>query len=144
MDPLGTLAMADDGLLAGRIDAEAWPLAVTDLFALVVVFTGGAVQHSGLTYPLDDPVGWLLTLAPFVVGWVAVGPLVGVYSAGAAETAKAAVPLAVRAWIPATVVAVGVRALVTDPGPVVPVFVGVTLVSGAAGLGLARWLRFRL
>jgi hypothetical protein len=136
--------MADDGFLAGRIDAGAWPLAVADLVALVVVFTGGAMRHNGATYPLDAPVAWLVTLVPFLLGWLLVGPLVGVYSAGAAETAKAAVPLAVRAWVPATVVAVGSRALVFEPGPVRPVFVGVTLVAGAVGLGVARWLRFRL
>ncbi len=136
--------MADDGLVARRVDAGAWPLAVADVGALVTVFTAGAMQHNGTTFPLDLPVEWLLTLAPFLLGWVLVGPAVGVYSAGAAETAKAAIPLAIRAWIPATVVAVGLHSLVFDPGPVAPVFVGVTLLSGAVGLGVSRWLRFRL
>jgi len=135
--------MADDGLLARRFDAGAWPLAVADLVALVAVFTAGATWHNGTSFPLEFPVEWLLTLAPFLLGWILVGPPVGVYSAGAAETAKAAIPLAVRAWIPATVVAVGLRALVFEPGPIAPVFVGVTLLSGAVGLGVARWLRFR-
>lgn len=135
--------MADDGFLAGRIDPGAWPLAVADLVALVVVFTGGAVRHNGPTFPVDLPVEWLLTILPFLLGWALVGPLVGVYSAGAAESAKAAIPLAIRAWVPAAVVAVGVRALVFEPGPISPIFALITLVSGAVGLGVARWLRFR-
>lgn len=135
--------MADDGFLAGRIDPGAWPLAVADLVALVVVFTGGAMRHNGPTFPVDLPVEWLLTILPFLLGWALVGPLVGVYSAGAAESAKAAIPLAIRAWVPAAVVAVGVRALVFEPGPISPIFALITLVSGAVGLGVARWLRFR-
>jgi hypothetical protein len=115
-----------------------------DVVALVVVFTGGAMRHNGPTFPVDLPVEWLLTLLPFLLGWALVGPLVGVYSAGAAESAKAAVPLAVRAWVPAAVVAVGLRAVVFEPGPVAPVFAAITLVSGAVGLGVARWLRFRV
>jgi hypothetical protein len=136
--------MADDGFLGGRVDGAAWPLAVADLLALVVAFTGGAMHHNGVTYPLDDPLGWALTLVPFLLGWLLVGPLVGVYSAGAAETAKAAVPLALRAWVPGAAVAVGLRAVVFDPGPVRPVFAAITLGAGALALGVARWLRFRL
>jgi hypothetical protein len=135
--------MADDGFLGGRIDAGAWPLAVADLVALVVVFTGGAMRHNGPTFPADAPVAWLLTILPFLLGWLLVGPVVGVYSAGAAESAKAAIPLAVRAWVPAAAVAIGLRALVFEPGPVVPIFALITLVTGAVGLGIARWLRFR-
>ena len=135
--------MADDGFLARRIDSGAWPLAVVDLVALVVVFTGGAMRHNGPTFPLDAPVGWLLTILPFLLGWFLVGPLIGVYSAGAAESAKAAIPLAVRAWVPAAVVALALRALVFDPGPIVPIFALITLVTGAVGLAVARWLRFR-
>jgi hypothetical protein len=136
--------MADDGFLGGRVDGAAWPLAVADLLALVAAFTGGTMHHNGVTYPLDDPVGWVLTLVPFLLGWLLVGPLVGVYSAGAAETAKAAVPLALRAWVPAGLVAVALRAVALEPGPIQPVFVGITLAAGALGLGVARWLRFRL
>jgi hypothetical protein len=135
--------MADDGFLARRIDSSAWPLAVVDLVALVVVFTGGAMRHNGLSFPVDTPVAWLLTILPFLLGWVLVGPLVGVYSAGAAESAKAAVPLAVRAWVPAALVALALRAFAFDPGPIVPIFALIALVSGAVGLGVARWLRFR-
>lgn len=136
--------MADDGFFARRIDRGAWPLAVADFAGLVAVFTGGAIQHNGAAFPVDAPVAWVLTILPFLLGWLVVGPPVGVYSPGAAESAKAAVPLALRAWVPAAAVAVGVRALVFDPGPVDPIFALITLVSGAAGLGIARWLRFRL
>lgn len=135
--------MADDGFLGGRIVSGSWPLAVVDVVALVVVFTGGAIQHHSPTFPVNAPVAWVLTILPFLLGWLLVGPLVGVYSAGAAESAKAAVPLAVRAWVPSAVVALALRALVFDPGPIVPVFALITLVTGAVGLGLARWLRFR-
>ena len=136
--------MADGGFLDDRIDADAWPLAVGDALILVFVFTAGAIRHHGTTFPLDAPVEWVLTVLPFLIGWALVAPLVGAYSAGAAESAKAAVPLALRAWLPADVVALLVRAAAFDDGPLQVVFVAVTLVSGALGLALWRWLRFRL
>ncbi|MFB6159738.1 MAG: DUF3054 domain-containing protein [Haloferacaceae archaeon] len=136
--------MADGGFLDDRIDAGAWPLAVGDVLVLALVFTGGAIRHHGTTYPLDDPVGWVVTILPFLLGWLLVAPLVGAYSAGAAESAKAAVPLAVRAWIPADAVALLVRAAAFDDGPLQLTFVAVTLGSGALGIAAWRWLRFRL
>jgi hypothetical protein len=135
--------MADGGFLDDRIDADAWPLAVGDVLVLALVFTLGAIRHHGRTFPLDDPVGWVVVLLPFLLGWTLVAPPVGAYSAGAAESAKAAIPLALRAWVPADLVALAIREAAFADGPLQPVFVAITLVSGAVGLAAWRWLRFR-
>jgi hypothetical protein len=130
--------------LAERTDSGAWSLAVGDLVVLAAVFSAGTVHHNGLDYPFADPVGWGLTLLPFLIGWAVVAPPVGAYSPGAAESAKAAVPLAIRAWLPAAILALGLRASPLFAGGAAPVFVVVSLVSGGVGLAVWRWLAFRI
>ncbi|MFB6303560.1 MAG: DUF3054 domain-containing protein [Haloferacaceae archaeon] len=130
--------------LQRRIDAGSWPLAVGDLVALAAVFSAGAARHNGAAYLLDNPAYWATTLLPFLLGWVVAAPLLGAYSPGAVESTKSAVPLALRAWVVADVVALALRASPLFHGGVQPVFVLVTLVSGAVGLGLWRWLFFRI
>ncbi|MFB6157095.1 MAG: DUF3054 domain-containing protein [Haloferacaceae archaeon] len=130
--------------LAGRIDAGAWPLAVGDVLALALVFSAGAARHNGTAYLLNNPGYWAATLLPFLLGWVVAAPLLGAYSPGAAESAKAAIPLAVRAWVVADVVALALRASPLFHGGVQPVFAAITLASGVVGLVAWRVLRFRV
>jgi hypothetical protein len=130
------------GALDRRIDAGAWPLALVDLLALALVFSAGAVHHNGIAFLLSNPVYWLTTLLPFLLGWILVAPLVGAYSPGAAESAKAALPLALRAWIPANVLALLLRYSPLFHGGVQLTFVAVTFVTGAVALLAARWLAF--
>lgn len=146
------MAPSTGSFLGGRIDAAALPLAAGDVLVLAVLLSLGTARHNGVAYLAENPVGLGLTLLPFLVGWAVVAPLVGAYSAGAAESAKAAVPLAVRSWVVANVVGVALRVgLPFDSngplaGRLVPlaVFFGVTLVVGAVGLGVWRWLYFKL
>ena len=70
------------------------------------------------------------TIAPFILGWVVAAPLLGAYSPGAAESSKAAVPLALRSWLLADVVALGLRATPLFHGGVELSFVAVTFVAG--------------
>jgi hypothetical protein len=138
--------------LDGRIVTAALPLAVGDVVVLAVLLSLGTARHNGFSYLTENPVGLALTLLPFLVGWVVVAPLVGAYSAGAAESAKAAVPLAIRSWILADVIGIALRiALPFDSnGPLmgrllpIAIFFGVTLVVGVVGLGVWRWLYFKL
>lgn len=125
--------------LARRIDTGSLPLAVADLVAILVVVALGMVRHGTLTgvSPL------LVTAAPFLLGWALASVPVGAYSPGAGESAKAAIPLAIRAWIPAVVVGILVRgaAFATfDVG--LAIFGAVILVVGALSLGAFRWLYF--
>ena len=137
--------MADAaGFVERRIDAGAWPLAVGDVLALALVFSAGAVQHNGTAFLLANPGYWAATILPFLLGWLVAAPLLGAYSAGAAESAKAAIPLALRAWIVGDVVALGLRATPLFHGGVQLIFVAVTLVTGALGLAVWRWVFFRV
>ncbi|MFB6281875.1 MAG: DUF3054 domain-containing protein [Haloferacaceae archaeon] len=138
------MANAAAGFLRRRVDAGAWPLAVGDVLALALVFSAGAVRHNGTEYLLANPGYWAATIAPFLIGWLVVAPPLGAYSPGAAESAKAAVPLALRAWLLGGLVALALRATPLLHGGVQPVFVVVALGSGAVGLAAWRWLFFRL
>jgi hypothetical protein len=146
------MATSRGSVLDGRIDVAALPLAVGDLLVLAALLSLGTARHNGFAYLTENPVGLGLTLLPFLVGWVVAAPLVGAYSAGAAESAKAAVPLAVRSWVLAALVGVTLRVALPfeSNGPLagrllpLAVFFVVTLVVGVVGLGAWRWLYFRL
>jgi hypothetical protein len=138
------MASSEESFLARRIDAEAFPLAVVDVLALAAVLTIGVINHNGVEYLSTNPVGWLLTLVPFLVGWAVAGPLVGAYSAGAAESAKAAVPLAVRAWIPGAIIGFVLRASPLFSGGFQWTFGIVVLLTGGVSLAVFRWLFFKL
>jgi len=68
--------------------------------------------------------------------------LIGAYSAGAVETAKSSVPLAIRSWIPAAVVGLALRHFVFR-GSAALTFAAVMLVLGSVVLGGWRALYFR-
>ena len=146
------MATSTGSFLDGRIDTAALPLAVGDLLVLVALLSLGTARHNGFSYLTENPVGLALTLLPFLVGWVVAAPLVGAYSAGAAESAKAAIPLAIRSWVLADVVGIVLRVVLPfdSNGPLMgrllplAIFFGVTLVVGVVGLGVWRWLYFKL
>ena len=127
--------------LGDRIDLGTLPLLAVDLVAILGVVAVGMLRHESLT-----GAGALgLTAAPFVFGWALSAVPVGAYSAGAGESAKAAIPLAVRAWVPAVVVALLVRGATSSSFDVgLAVFGVVVLLTGALSLSLLRWLSLRL
>lgn len=132
--------MADIGTtLSDRLDVSALSLAVGDLLAILVVLTIGMVEHGTF-----EPGHAVMVYLPFLIGWILVSPIVGAYSPGAAESAKAAIPLAIRAWIPASVVGYLLRWSDLFPGGVELVFVAITFVLTAALLGVWRWLYFKI
>jgi hypothetical protein len=138
------MTSSEESFLARRIDAAAAPLAVIDLLALSAVLTYGVIRHNGVDYLTTATGGWLLTLVPFLVGWAVVSPLIGAYSAGAAESAKAAIPLAVRAWVPAAAIGFALRASPLFSGGFELVFGVVVFVAGGVALVALRWLFFQL
>ncbi|EMA04721.1 DUF3054 domain-containing protein [Haloferax denitrificans] len=130
--------------LEERLDAGALPIAVGDVLAIFLLVTVGVIQHNGVSYLSADPVGWVLTAVPFLIGWLVAAPLLGAYSPGAAESAKSAVPLGVRSWLAATVVGMAIRWTPLFEGGVELTFVAVMLVLGSVALGVWRTLYFKL
>ena len=134
----------EESFLSGRVDAASLPMAVGDVLVIAILLTIGTIFHSSVDFITSNP-GYLAeVLLPFVIGWVVAAPLLGAYSVGATETAKAAVPLALRAWILADVIGMAIRATPLVHGGVELTFVAVTLVVGFVGLGLWRTIYFKL
>ena len=133
-----------DSSLGGRVDPGSWPLAVGDVVVIVLFLALGTVRHNDVAFLLGNPDHLAMVVVPFLIAWALAAPLLGAYSPGAAESAKAAVPLALRAWLVAAVVGVAVRATPFFPGGFALTFLAVTLVVGAVALGAWRWLFFRL
>ncbi|GAB7095573.1 DUF3054 domain-containing protein [Halolamina litorea] len=130
-----------ESFLSKRVDRSAAPLVVGDVIAIVTVIAIGMTSHGSLT----GPTALATTAAPFLLGWAVASVPIGAYSAGAAESAKAAVPLAIRSWIPAALVGVVVRGAVqSDFSTGLAVFLVVMLAVGSLALGGWRWVAFKL
>ncbi|AZH26435.1 DUF3054 domain-containing protein [Haloplanus aerogenes] len=127
-----------------RLDGRTAPLAIGDLLVVAVLFSGGTIHHNGISFVASNPGYLAVTIAPFLIGWVIAAPLLGAYSPGAAESAKAAVPLALRSWILADAIALGIRATPFVHGGVQLSFVAISLGVGLLGLALWRTLFFKL
>ncbi|WP_418281720.1 DUF3054 domain-containing protein [Halorubrum sp. DTA98] len=134
--------MDPQSFLSSRIDRSATPLAVGDVVALIAVLTVGTLSHSTSQFLIENPLYLAEVYAPFLIGWIAVAPIIGAYSAGAAETAKSSIPLVIRSWIPAAAVAFVLRAFVFSGGAA-PTFIAVMLVMGSVALGGWRALYFK-
>ncbi|MFB6221146.1 MAG: DUF3054 domain-containing protein [Halolamina sp.] len=128
-----------ESFISERVDRGAVPLAVGDLLVILLVIALGMVNHGSLT----GPAALLATAAPFLVGWAVSSVPVGAYSAGAAESAKAAVPLAIRSWVPAAVVGIVIRGATQSAfGTGLAVFLVVMVVTGSVALAVWRWVFF--
>ena len=128
--------------LADRLDRGAIPLLIGDIVVILSILTAGAYQH---TPDLVSDVTFMSGLfAPFLIGWGLAAPVIGAYSPGATETSKAAIPLALRSWIPAAVIAFLLRYAGVFRGGVAPAFAAVIIVLGMIGLGVWRALYFRV
>jgi hypothetical protein len=131
-------------VLGGRVDTRTWPIAVGDVVVIVAFLTLGYVFHNGTQAVTAMPVDWALTVAPFLIGWTLVAPFIGAYSKGAHESAKAAVPLALRSWVVAAIIGLGLRVTPVFPGGFEPIFGAIILAVGLVSLGVWRWLFFRI
>lgn len=125
-----------------RLDRGAIPLLVGDIVVILGLLTAGAYQHTPTL--ISDFTFMSGLFAPFVIGWGLVAPAIGAYSPGATETPKAAIPLALRSWIPTAVIALGLRYAGVFRGDAAPAFAIVILVLGMVGLGVWRFLYFKL
>jgi len=108
-----------------------------------VLLTIGALNPQHRRVPVREPLYLLEVYAPFLIGGILVAPLIGAYSAGAVETAKSSVPLAIRSWIPAAVVGLLALRHFVFRGSAALTFAAVMLVLGSVVLGGWRALYFR-
>lgn len=127
-------------MLDDRIDPRALPMAVGDLAVLAVLFATGTVRHNGLGVLTARPLYVLLTVGPFLLGWIVVAPLLGAYAPKTIESLRARVGSALGAWVLADAIALGLRATPFLHGGTAPSFVLVTLGFGAVGLTVWRVL----
>lgn len=127
-----------------RLDGRAAPLAIGDLVVVALLFSGGTIHHNGVAFVASNPGYLAATIAPFLIGWIVAAPLLGAYSPGAAESAKAAVPLALRSWLLADAIALGIRAAADGWRSPQLSFVAISLGVGLVGLALWRTLFFKL
>ncbi|MDL5361107.1 DUF3054 domain-containing protein [Halalkalicoccus sp. NIPERK01] len=112
-------------------------LLVVDLAIIIAQLSYGLVVHG--TDPLAVPLYTAETVAPFLLGWLLVAPVLGVYSArvrGSLVETTLAVGIA---WIVAALIGVGLRATPWLVGDAPLAFVLVTV-----GTGLATLLPWRL
>lgn len=139
------MAVAD--FLDRRVDAGALPLALGDVLVILAFIYAGSLRHESVAFPpagVADLIALLAIAAPFLIGWVIAAPLIGAYSAGAVESAKASVPLTIRSWIPAAVIGLLLRATPWIEGGVALAFVAVMLVVGSVCLGVWRYVAARV
>jgi len=129
--------MSTSTYLRSRVDARplAGLLAVGDVLALLVFVVAGTVEHGGS--PLANPGALAETLAPFLLAWVVVALLGGLYTADAVVTARRALGWTVPAWVVAVLLGHALRATPVFSGGTAPAFVVVTLVVG--GVLLVGW-----
>jgi hypothetical protein len=109
-----------------------------DLIALLIFATIGRMSHErGLSLP-----GVLGTAAPFVIGWLLVAPLTGIYRAQPRPTPGAMARRSALNWALALPIAFGLRALIEQRGiplsfaVVAGSFTFVTLVGWRSALAL--------
>lgn len=117
--------------------ATAAVLLLGDLTVIVLQLSAGLRTH-GIN-PLAAPAYTAETVAPFLVGWLLVAPLLGVYTAGVRESLVETVLSVGIAWIAAALVGLGLRATPWLQGGAPAAFVAVTI-----GVGLVALLAWRI
>lgn len=136
--------MDPKSFLSARLDRGSVPLAVGDVVVILTLLTAGTLQHQTASFLQENPMYLAAIYAPFLVGWVIAAPIVGAYSPGAVESAKASIPLALRSWIPAVVIALLLRVAGVFHGGAALAFAIVVTGLGLISLGVWRYLYFKL
>lgn len=119
--------------LRTRIDASptTFALAIVDLALVSLFVVLGELQHG---YDPIAQVGHVVgTALPFIIGWLLVSTLVGVYAPTVYRSVRTAVPRTVLAWVGAALIGQALRATALFHGDFALAFV---LVSIGVGLVL--------
>lgn len=136
--------MTEQSFLERRIDASTWPIAVGDFTALLAFLLVGTLEHWPLEVVLADPLIYVYAAGPFVLGWIIAAPLVGAYSPGGGSAPNSSIPLALRSWILAVLIGLGVRIVALPARGADLTFATVILLGGAIVLSVWRYLYFKL
>lgn len=107
-------------------------LLVVDAAIITAQLSYGLITHG--TAPLADPLYTAETVAPFLVGWLLVAPMLGLYTARVRGSIVETVLAVTIAWTVAALVGVGLRATPWLVGGAPPTFVLVTVATGLATL----------
>jgi hypothetical protein len=128
--------MSTTTYLRSRVDLRplAGVLAVGDVLALTAFVVIGTVQHGQQPFNPGVVAG---ALAPFLLAWVAVALLGGLYTADAVLSVRCALGWTVPAWVVAVLAGHAVRATALFPGGTTAAFVAVTLTVG--GVLVVGW-----
>lgn len=117
-----------------RFDRSAVTLLVLvgDLAIIAAQLSYGLITHG--TDPLADLPYTAETVAPFLLGWLLVAPMVGIYTARVRESFTETLLGVGIAWLVAALIGVGLRATPWLVGGAPPTFVLVTVVTGLVTL----------
>jgi hypothetical protein len=105
-------------------------LAAGDALAMAAFVYAGEVQHG--FPPTSYPGRFAGTLAPFLLGWVAVALVAGLYATDATATLRGTLTRTVPAWLAGILVAHALRLTPLFHGGTTPAFVLVSAVVGGA------------
>lgn len=129
-------ALSEGMDLRDRVDASRTTagLALGDLAAIATFVVAGEISHG--VSPIGQFPTVLDTFAPFLLGWLVVAPLAGVYARGIATRPRTALPLVAWTWVAAALAGQGLRATslfhggAALPFVIVSIGVGMSLLVG--------------
>jgi len=101
-----------------------------DLALIAAQLTLGLVFHG--QDPLAVPAYTVETVAPFLIGWLLVAPLLGLYASRTYESVPRSVLAVCVAWTVAALIGAAIRASPYVVGNAPPTFVAVTVGTGLA------------
>lgn len=107
-------------------------LLLVDAAIIAAQLSYGLITHG--TAPLADLLYTTETVAPFLLGWLLVAPMVGLYTVRVRESIVETVLAVAIAWIVAALIGVGLRATPWIVGGAPPTFLLVTVVMGLVTL----------
>ncbi len=105
-------------------------LLVGDVGAILLFVGIGINSHGG--DPLGEPAHLVLTAAPFLLSWLLVALLGGLYTTDAVLGLRRALSWTVPAWVVAALLGQGLRATPWFPGDTAVTFAIVSIVAGGA------------
>jgi len=126
------MSTGTDTALGGRVERSPLTaaLAGVDLLLVLTFVVLGEFSHFGVTATAFARAPG--TAAPFLLGWVLVAPLAGVYAPDARRSVRSAAVRTAAAWVGAVAVGQSLRATAAFPGDLAPAFVVVSLLVGLA------------
>ena len=122
--------MSTSTYLRSRVDVSplAGVLVAGDVLALTTFVVAGTVHHGG--QPFSNPSRVAGALAPFLLGWLIVAILAGLYTRDAVLSARRALSWTVPAWVLSVLVGHTLRLTSLFPGNTTVGFLVVTLLLG--------------